>query len=214
MTINNEYGIINDTIGVRIMENLSTYMDTLLHSKEELSSHSKEVSKLAYEFGLYLGLGLRDLNNLKIGGMIHDIGKVEIPEKVLFKEDFLTNEEFSLIKTHPVLGYEILQRTQHSFSTDVLDIVLQHHERIDGRGYPYQLTDKEINPLAKIISLCDVFSAIINVRSYKKSCTPEHALVEIEKGLGTQFDFQLGGKFIRFMNEKYVSRINQHMTIL
>ncbi|PLS19635.1 hypothetical protein CVD28_04245 [Bacillus sp. M6-12] len=196
------------------MEQIADYVNALVNAKEELSSHSKEVSKLAYEFGIYLGLGLKDLNNLKVGGMIHDIGKVEIPEHILFKTDFLTDEEFELIKKHPLFGYEILQRTKHSFSKDVLEIVLQHHERMDGRGYPHKLKDKEINPLAKIVSLCDVFSAIINARSYKNSYSFEYALEEMKKGFGTQFDSELGEKFVQFMNQKYVNKINQHMTIL
>lgn len=196
------------------MEELQDYITLLLNGREELSLHSKEVSELSFYFGVYLGLGLKNVNNLRVGGLIHDIGKLEMPEQVLFKEGTLTNEEFQLIKEHPVRGEQMLLRTIHPFSKDVREIVLQHHERIDGKGYPYQLKDGEINTLAKIVSLCDVFSAITGARSYKSSYGAEYALEEIQKGLGTQFDKEIGEEFIHFMNEKHVNMINPHITIL
>lgn len=112
-----------------------------------------------------------------------------------------------------LIGHEILSGLEYSFTNevlpkDMLDMVLQHHERIDGNGYPYGLKDTEINPLAKIISLCDVFSAILGVRSYKKSFSIEYALSEIQKGLGTQFDKMIGEKFINFVNEQYLEHIS------
>jgi putative nucleotidyltransferase with HDIG domain len=185
------------------MEGLKERICSLLNSREELSSHCIRVSRLAYQFGSFLRLSDKEIYNLKVGGFLHDIGKLEIPEEILFKQSALTEEEFSIIKGHVIKGYQMIATYSHLFSKDILDIILQHHERIDGKGYPYQIKGDQINPLAKIVSLCDSFDAITSVRSYKSAYSPEYALKEIERGLGTQFDKELGKKFIEFMKETY-----------
>jgi putative nucleotidyltransferase with HDIG domain len=190
---------------------LSKSLVSLLKEKEELFSHSEEVSQLAYDFGVYLGLGLRDVKNLKIGGFLHDIGKVEIPQDILFKEGRLTNEEYQVIKDHPTKGHQLLLETAYPFADDVFSIVLEHHERIDGQGYPKQLLGKEIHLLAKLVSLCDVYSAITSKRSYKELGSKEFAFFEIEKGLGTQFDNVLGKEFLSFMKARAEYKNGTHI---
>lgn len=192
------------------MKNLSNTLISLLKESEELYSHSEEVSQLAYQFGIYLGLGFRDVQTLKFGGFLHDIGKVRIPKETLFKTTRLTDEEFLIIKDHPNKGYQLLLETKQTFSKEIYSIVLEHHERIDGKGYPNRLADKEIHPLAKIISLCDVYSAITMKRSYKDSFDSDFAVLEIKKGLGTQFDKDLGEHFIQFLSERESYEISSH----
>lgn len=192
------------------MVNLSKTLISLLKESEELYSHSEEVSQLAYQFGIYLGLGFRDVQTLKYGGLLHDIGKVKIPKETLFKPTRLTEEEFLIIKDHPNKGYQLLLETKQTFSKEVYSIVLEHHERIDGQGYPNGLKDKDIHPLAKIISLCDVYSAITMKRSYKDSFDEDFAISEIKKGLGTQFDMNLGERFIKFLAEREGTDTSTH----
>ncbi|WCK56980.1 HD domain-containing protein (plasmid) [Aneurinibacillus sp. Ricciae_BoGa-3] len=185
------------------MDALQKSVTLLLNGREELSAHSKRVSELASHFGISLRMGYRDLNNLKIGALLHDIGKIEIPEDVLFKEGKLTDDEFSLIKEHPFRGYKLLTASARPFSKDILDIVLEHHERLDAKGYPFKREGQQINPLAKITSLCDVFDAITHARCYKDAYQVDFALQQIESGLDRQFDRDLGKKFIAFINEKW-----------
>lgn len=192
------------------MDKLSKTLISLLKETEELYSHSEDVSLLAYQFGIFLGLGFRDVQTLKFGGFLHDIGKVKIPKETLLKPTRLTEEEFLVIKDHPNKGYQLLLETKQPFSKEIYSIVLEHHERIDGHGYPNKLVDKEIHTLAKIISLCDVYSAITMKRCYKDSFDNDYAILEIEKGLGTQFDKELGERFIRFMSEREGADTSSH----
>ena len=192
------------------MDKLSKTLISLLKENEELYLHSEEVSLLAYQFGIYLGLGFRDVQTLKFGGFLHDIGKVRIPKETLFKPTRLTEEEFLIIKDHPNKGYQLLLETKQPFSKEIYSIVLEHHERIDGKGYPNRLTDKEIHPLAKIISLCDVYSAITMKRSYKDAYDNGYAILQITEGLGTQFDKDLGEQFIHFLAERKGADTSSH----
>lgn len=183
------------------MKNISLYIRNLLNGEDELAKHSQEVSALAQRFGMYLNYGFREVISLKIGGLIHDIGKILIPE----------DEEYEIVKQHALLGHQLLLKTKHPFSKDVLDIVLQHHERIDGKGYPYGLKDEEINPLTKIVTLCDVYSAMTSVRSYKNASSPMDALEEIGRCLGTQFDATLGRQFIQFIQLNQLETSIEHI---
>ena len=178
-----------------------------MNSPEELSSHCKRVSEMAYEFGVYLGLSTEELNNLKLGAFLHDIGKIEISQDILFKKE-ITNEEFEMIKEHSTKGYNLLTISNCNLPKDSLDIVLQHHERIDGNGYPFKLKGNEINDLAKITSLCDVYDAITNTRSYKQAFDDSYALQQIQNGLNSQFDKLYGEKFIEYIQMTKLNNFN------
>jgi HD-GYP domain-containing protein (c-di-GMP phosphodiesterase class II) len=173
-----------------------------------------------------------EISIIRKGAFVHDIGKLFVPEEILFKVDRLTKEEFEIIKNHPLWGYHFLTtgcypeseqfklndkfvspsknialKEECSKLTDeMLFIALQHHERIDGKGYPYGLSGESIHPYAKLVSICDVYDAITSTRCYKPSLDVEYALKCIEEGLGTQFDEKTGKAFIPFIRNIWMKK--------
>lgn len=161
--------------------------------------HSIRVTRLSLYFANYLTLDKKDIETLNLAASFHDIGKIGIPDKILLKEDKLTDEEFDQIKFHPTLGANIL-RVSNIFK-DVCPIIESHHERYDGKGYPNKLKGEEIPYLARLLTICDSFDAIVAKRPYKEAKTIEYALEEINRGKGSQFDKNLAEKFITMVNE-------------
>jgi HD-GYP domain-containing protein (c-di-GMP phosphodiesterase class II) len=123
---------------------------------------------------------------LRICGTIHDIGKVAIPAQILSKPGPLSPEEYSLVKTHSKTGHTILEKID--FPWPIADIVCQHHERLDGSGYPYKLTDKNILIEAKILAVADVFEAMTVSRPYRESLGIQGAVDELQENRGTLYD--------------------------
>lgn len=169
-------------------------------NEEDIGTHSSGVLELATTFGVYLNLDRKDLINLQKGALFHDIGKTLICKEILRKPAKLTNDEFDQMKKHTLLGGKM---ASEFLNEESLKIVIQHHERIDGKGYPYGLKGEEIDKLSKIVSLCDTFDAIVSKRVYKESQNAQYAIDEISRGLGTQFDKEIGIQFIKYlkMNE-------------
>lgn len=147
--------------------------------------HSSRVSKYAVKTATKMELERARIHNLFIASILHDIGKINIPEEVLKKPDKLTNEEFALIKKHPGDGADMLRKTAYA---DLADIVEQHHERVNGRGYPFGLVGAEILMEAKIIGVCDTFDAMTEDRAYRKAFTAEYAMNELKQLAGIQYD--------------------------
>jgi HD-GYP domain-containing protein (c-di-GMP phosphodiesterase class II) len=190
---------------------LKKSVELLVESNLEIFVHSNRVKELANSFGIYLGLPFKDIINLRTGALVHDIGKVFIPSDILLKTRILTKEEFAIIKKHPALGHEYISEKEYNNYNDLLfkdidDIIYQHHERIDGKGYPNKLINNEINFLSKIVSICDSYDAMVSQRVYKNPLTNQYALSQIEKGLGTQFDVYFGKEFISYMNKECLNR--------
>jgi HD-GYP domain-containing protein (c-di-GMP phosphodiesterase class II) len=129
-----------------------------------------------------------------LAGLLHDIGKIGIEEVVLRKKGQLTDQEYDRIKQHPSIGAGILHEIKQM--RDIIPGVLSHHERVDGRGYPDGLVDEQIPLTGKIVGLADSFDAMTSKRTYRDAMSVEHALEEIEKGLGTQFDEKVGRIFL------------------
>lgn len=129
-----------------------------------------------------------------LAGLLHDIGKIGIEEVVLRKKGKLTEQEFNRIKQHPSIGAGILHEIKQM--RDIIPGVLSHHERVDGGGYPDGLVGEQIPLTGKIVGLADSFDAMTSKRTYRDAMTVEHALEEIEKGLGTQFDEKIGRVFL------------------
>ncbi len=129
-----------------------------------------------------------------MAGLLHDIGKIGIDEAVLRKNGKLTEQERKRIKTHPSIGAGILSEIKQMH--DIVPGVLCHHEQINGKGYPNGLVGEQIPLIGKIVGLSDSFDAMTSKRAYRDAMTVEETLAEIEKGLGTQFDEEVGKVFI------------------
>ncbi|HCL4480347.1 TPA: HD domain-containing protein [Clostridium botulinum] len=166
------------------------------NTKDETLNHMFRCSKVAKEFGIYLGFSEDKLYLLKTGAYLHDIGKFKIPKDILYKPYKLTEEEFRIIKTHTIIS------DISGYDKNIMDIIRQHHERIDGTGYPLGLISGQINPLAKVMAIVDVYDAIISKRSYKGLYSKEYALKAIESGKSTQFDAELVGQFSSFIEHE------------
>jgi putative two-component system response regulator len=134
------------------------------------------------------------IHKIYLAGLLHDIGKIGIDENVLRKNGKLTPEERACICRHPAIGAGILRGIKQM--RDIVPGVLCHHERVDGRGYPEGLTGDEIPLTGKIVGLADSFDAMTSRRTYRDAMSVEHALDEIRKGLGTQFDARIGTIFL------------------
>jgi putative nucleotidyltransferase with HDIG domain len=125
-------------------------------------------------------------NLLFMAGLLHDIGKVYIPNSILNKKDKLTEEEFGIMRLHPLTGAKLLNEMNYGY--EIVEAVLHHHERWDGKGYPYGLQGQEIPYYSRILSVADAFDAMISKRAYKKELPRDLALAELQANAGTQFD--------------------------
>ncbi len=149
--------------------------------------HSKFVSEYAAAIGHELGLPAEDINQLRLGGLLHDVGKIGIPDDILKKMDSLTKEEFQEIYKHPQIGYKIVEKVSFK-SKDVLRAIIEHHERLDGSGYPLGLRGNEISLVGRIMAVADSFHAMISNRPYRLALTHEKAFEELTKYVTIQYD--------------------------
>lgn len=156
--------------------------------------HSLDTCIMTSFLGLNAGLNEASLKELGVGAILHDIGKTKVPIKILNKQGKLTDEEFKEIRKHPVYGAQILKKNV-SIPDSIINMVEQHHERVDGKGYPYGLSGNRISKQAKIICICDVYDAISNDRCYRKKFSPNDAYELILSGTGTSFDMDMVQKF-------------------
>ncbi len=151
--------------------------------------HSERVSIISWQLAEAAGLGAPQAERIRIAGLVHDVGKIGVPEAVLIKPGKLTDEEFAAIKRHPEIGHRILLPVPQL--ADVLPGVMHHHERWDGRGYPHKLAGEAIPFQARIIAVADTFDAMSSDRSYRKRLSREQVLAEIARVGGTQLDPRL-----------------------
>mgnify|MGYP005621100215 CR=1 FL=1 len=150
------------------------------------AGHQENVSKLATAIAERLSLEKESIRSVRIAGLLHDVGKVSIPAEILSKPGKLTDLEWSLIKRHPVIGYEILRDVQ--LGGPIAEIVKDHHERINGTGYPEGLEGSEISLESKIVAVADVVEAMVSHRPYRASRGLDEAIQEIEDNAGTLYD--------------------------
>ena len=158
------------------------------------AGHSERVSTLSVLIGRQLGLEQRQLDILRLGALLHDIGKIGVADRVLQKNGPLTQDEFELIKMHPTLGAHILR--QVPFLSDHIPIVELHHERPDGRGYPKGLLGHATPILARIVHVADAFDAMTTARAYRPAQTTSHAISELWRYAGSQFDTEAVEAFV------------------
>lgn len=167
--------------------------------REDIVKHMANVGYISYMFGGDIELTKKEQIDLLYGGNYHDIGKFSIDKNILYKKGKLSRDEFSKVSDHPIIGYKQLKET--GIISTVPTIVIQHHEREDGSGYPFGLKSNEINKLTKIVSLADSYDAMTSKRSYSKVMSHSEAIIEIGNSLGTQFNEELGEKFIKFLEK-------------
>jgi putative nucleotidyltransferase with HDIG domain len=202
---------------VSLRDLLDYYYENLEHVLEEtvaaLSSavekrdpytagHQARVAQLACAIAKDMNLSQKQISGLRMAAIIHDIGKLYIPAEILTKPVKLTDAEFDLIKIHSQIGYDILKGIE--FPWPVADIVLQHHERINGSGYPKGLMGKDILIEAKIIGLSDVVEAMLNDRPYRPMRGMEKTLKEIEINKGVLYEVAIVESCIRILKRKEV----------
>jgi len=166
-----------------------------VEAKDPLTEkHTQRVAESARHMGARLGLPDVALDALYRGGIIHDIGKIGVPDAILLKPGPLNDEERARMQTHVLIGEDIV-RPLRSAST-LLPIIRHHHERFDGRGYPDGLRAREIPRLASIVSVCDAFDALVNDRPYRARLPIDHALAVLISGAGHQWDPEVVDLFV------------------
>jgi len=163
-------------------------------------NHSRRVAAFARDIGYAMGLDDNSLKKLVAAGLLHDVGKIGIPDAILNKPDKLTNEEFSIIKHHPLKGSELLKRV--TGMEEVAVWVSQHHERVDGRGYPKGLKGEEISLEAKIIAVADAFEAMTSDRAYRTRMPTDAALKELQFSIDSQFDKRAVDAFAKVLDRE------------
>ncbi len=173
-------------------------ISTLYEKNNREMMHSKRVSALCGNFATYLKAGKDEINKMRIAGLMHDIGKIGIDDKILNKQESLLDLEWEEIQRHSEIGYRILSSVNEL--SEIAEYVLEHQEKWDGSGYPKGLKEEEISFEARMISICDSYDAMTGLRTYGKELSKEEALLEIERCAGTQFDPKLASQFIAMQN--------------
>ncbi|HJX30575.1 MAG TPA: HD domain-containing phosphohydrolase [Thermodesulfobacteriota bacterium] len=185
----------------KAMQGIVHAMVLTIESRDPYTAgHQQRVTLLALALAQEMGLSEKDVEGVKMASLIHDLGKISVPSEILSKPGKLTEIEFRLVKTHPQSGYEILKNI--TLPWPIAQIVLQHHERLDGSGYPLGLKDKEILLEAKIIGVADVVEAMASHRPYRPALGIEKALEEISQKKGLLYDSKVVDTCIKLFTEK------------
>ena len=164
------------------------------------AGHQRRVADLACAIGEKMGLTNDELDGLRMAGLVHDFGKIHVPQEILSNPGMLSEAELAIVKTHPRVAYDILKTID--FPWPVAKAVLQHHERLDGSGYPFGLPESEIINEARILSVADVVEAIASHRPYRPALGLKKALEELEKGRDSRYDSRAVDACIQVLDEK------------
>jgi putative nucleotidyltransferase with HDIG domain len=159
-----------------------------------MKDHFQKVSRLAAQIAMQAGLSEAEIEEIRLAGIVHDIGKIHVPESVLFKPTLLTAEEYEIMKSHAAWGAKILEPLK---VTAIERIVRHHHESFDGQGYPDCLRGERIPLGARIMTVADAFHAMVSARAYRAARPVEEALAELRRCRGTQFDPLVVDAFLR-----------------
>jgi HD-GYP domain-containing protein (c-di-GMP phosphodiesterase class II) len=167
-------------------ESIQAISDTVEMRDPYTAGHQRRVAKLAVAMANDLGLPKDEIHGIQLAAGIHDLGKIRVPAELLTRPGKLTDIEFSLIKTHAQAGYDILKGIE--FPWPIANMVLQHHERLDGSGYPQGLKGDQILAGSRILAVADVLETMASHRPYRPALGIDLALKEIERGRGTVYD--------------------------
>ncbi|MBI4871665.1 MAG: GAF domain-containing protein [Candidatus Riflebacteria bacterium] len=208
-TLANHAGIAIEN--ARLYQNLLTaYFETIrslanaLEAKDAYThGHSRRVAKDAVRIAQKLKLPTKKIEMIRHGALLHDIGKIGIRDSILLKPGALSEEELAVIRKHPLLGANIIQSIE--FLKDVTEIIRHHHERVDGRGFPYGLASDKIPLGARIVCVADAFDAMVTTRPYRKGMSYQRAIAELTRNKGSQFDPALVNAFVELLYEMHPS---------
>ena len=172
----------------------------ILEAKDKYTQgHSERVAEYSKGIALSMGFSKEKAELLEKAAKMHDIGKLVIHESILNKKGKLTEEEWKIIKEHPVVGEDALKPVL--VDEDVLAMIRSHHERYDGKGYPDHIKGDAINIFAQIITVADAYDAMTSSRAYREALSKEHALEELQKNCGSQFNTQVVKAFLKYLGE-------------
>lgn len=184
----------------RITLELAMALTATIDAKDKYTSgHSVRVAQYSQVIAQKLGKSKAYQEKIYLVGLLHDIGKIGVPDEIINKTDRLTDEEFNIVKSHPQIGYDILKDI--TSMPEIQIGVHWHHERFDGRGYPDGLKGTEIPEFARIISVADTYDAMTSNRSYRKLLPQSTVREEFQKGMGTQFDPVIAAKMIEMIDD-------------
>jgi HD-GYP domain-containing protein (c-di-GMP phosphodiesterase class II) len=195
-----ENALLYESLKTNYVATIQSLVNALEASDRFTKGHSERVRLLSVELGKHIGLEAREIELLEQASILHDIGKIGIDNFILQKQGRLTAKEYSLIKTHPLIGDEILGPI--GTLQTVRSTIIQHHERYDGNGYPYGLRGNEISLKSKILSVVDTFDAMMTDRPYRKALTLQKVKEELKLNSGTQFDPYVVESFAGMLDKK------------
>lgn len=178
---------------------IRAFFKALKHNESGTAEHSLRVNRIAMRLGRALDLTQEQLTHLEWGSLLHDIGKLAIPNQIILKPGPLTDQERAVLRSHPQQGFEMLKDA--TFLGEALVVALHHQERYDGRGYPHGLAGREIPLLARVCTVADAYEAMTADRSYRQGRTHAEAMEEIRRMSGSQFDPQIASVFLSFSEE-------------
>ncbi|MCL5025813.1 MAG: diguanylate cyclase, partial [Chloroflexi bacterium] len=179
-----------------VLDGLVTAVD---HKDHYTRRHSEHVTEYAVEIARKLGLPEESQHTLQVAGLLHDVGKIGVPDRILRKPARLLDEEFSIVKQHALLGEMIIKEVPNL--TEVLAAVGSHHERVDGQGYPRGLKGGEIPLLGRILAVADAYSAMTTDRPYRQAMSPEQAKAELRRVADTQLDASIVDIFLSLLED-------------
>jgi HD-GYP domain-containing protein (c-di-GMP phosphodiesterase class II) len=203
-SLSNEVKSINIKLEKAVKSSYFSTIQSLISALESndrfARGHSERVRLLSVELGRYIGLDVRELEILEHASILHDIGKIGIEKSILMKSGKLSSVEYGIIKTHPLIGDEMLGPI--GTMEEVRKTIIQHHERYDGNGYPFGLSGNEISLKSRILAVADTFDAMMTDRAYRKALPLYEVKTELKSNAGTQFDPYVAGAFVDLLNSE------------
>ncbi|MCK5534670.1 HD-GYP domain-containing protein, partial [bacterium] len=190
-----------NNMGMAVVKSLATAIDA---KHPYTRGHSERVVKYALIIARELNFSMEEKRKVQLAGLLHDIGKIGIPESILEKEGSLSKEDWIILKKHPIMGAEILSPIEEL--KEIIPIIRYHHERLDGTGYPDGLKGGEIPLISRILSVADAFDSITSPRLYRKQESDIVAMREIKNNEKSQFDIKCAEAFIAGYKKEYLVR--------
>ncbi len=199
-----------------LQENLRQAIEALSETIAErdpyIAEHQRHVAEISKEIAKKMGLKEDEVEGIYIAALIHDIGQLYVPTDILGKPKRISPEEFEIVKAHPEVGKRIVDNIHSPWP--ISDIVMQHHERMDGSGYPVGLSGEDISCGARIVAVADVLEAITAYRPYRSAHTVSYALEHLKKHSGQWYDPKVVGICINLVNERAIAVINERMDVV